>query len=232
MALDLSKYTVTAARPLPVLLLLDGSSSMSGKKIKSLNGAVNEMIESFKSLSAKEIDITVGIITFGDSVDYVQKLKSVKDISNIHLVASGLTPMGSALTMAKDLIEDRDSLPSSGYRPAVVLVSDGQPTDEWEKPLQNFIAGGRSAKCDRFSIAIGSDADRTVLSQFVSGTENKVYEASDADKIKDCFRQVTMSVSVRSKSQNPNKLIALPDAAAKIASSDDFMTEIERLLGE
>lgn len=32
MALDLSKYTVPAARPLPVILLLDGSGSMAGEK--------------------------------------------------------------------------------------------------------------------------------------------------------------------------------------------------------
>ncbi len=236
MALDLSKYTVTAARPLPVILLLDGSGSMSVEgKIESLNSAVNEMIQSFKSLSAKEVDINLGIITFGNTVNYAVPLQSVKDITSVHLDANGGTPMGVALRMAKDLVEDKEIIPSKGYRPAVVLVSDGQPNDEWKNPMQSFIKEGRSSKCDRFAIAIDGEndkADRDVLNMFLEGTENHVFEASDASKIKDCFRQVTMSVSVRSKSKDPNKLIALPAAAENIAKNNDFMKELDALLGD
>lgn len=235
MALDLSKYTVPAARPLPVILLLDGSGSMYGEKIASLNAAVNEMIESFKSLSAKEVDINLGIITFGATVDNPVQLQSVKNIEQIHLEANGGTPMGTALRMAKDMVEDKEIIPSKGYRPAVVLVSDGEPNDNWQGPMQAFIKEGRSAKCDRFAIAIdgnGDQADRSVLNMFLEGTENHLYEASDASKIKDCFRQVTMSVSVRSKSKDPNKLIALPPAAAEMAKNNDFMKELDALLGD
>lgn len=235
MAFDPSKYTVAKARPLPVILLLDGSGSMNGEKIASLNSAVNEMIESFKSLSAKEVDINLGIITFGETVDNPIKLQSVKNIEQICLEAKGWTPMGTALRMAKDMIEDKDIIPSKGYRPAVVLVSDGEPNDSWQGPMQAFIKEGRSAKCDRFAIAIdgnGEHANRSVLNMFLEGTENHLYEASDASKIKDCFRQVTMSVSVRSKSKDPNKLIALPPAAAEMAKNNDFMKELDALLGD
>jgi len=86
--------------------------------------------------------------------------------------------------------------------------------------MQAFIKEGRSAKCDRFAIAIdgnGDQADRNVLNMFLKEIEKHLYEASDAAKIKDCFRQVTMSVSVRSKSKDPNKLIALPPATAEMA---------------
>jgi len=63
--------------------------------------------------------------------------------------------MGMALRMAKDLIEDKEIIPSKGYRPAVVLVSDGAPNDDWEGPMNDFISGGRSSKCERFAMAIG-----------------------------------------------------------------------------
>lgn len=235
MALDFSKYTVPKARPLPVILILDGSGSMYGEKIASLNSAINEMIESFKSLSAKEVDINLGIITFGATVDNPIQLQSVKNIGQIHLEANGGTPMGTALRMAKDMIEDKDIIPSKGYRPAVVLVSDGKPNDSWQEPMQAFIKEGRTAKCDRFAIAIdgnGEQADRSVLNMFLEGTENHLYEASDASKIKDCFRQVTMSVSVRSKSEDPNKLIALPSSAVEMTKNNDFMKELDALLGD
>ena len=99
------------------------------------------------------------------------------------------------------MLEDKDIIPSKGYRPAVVLVSDGEPNDSWQGPMQDFIKEGRSAKCDRFAIAIdgnGEQADRNVLNMFLEGTENHLYEASDASKIKDClyvFNSSFMSVN-------------------------------------
>ena len=221
MAFDPSKYTVAKARPLPVLLLLDTSGSMGGEKISTLENAVNEMVSSFKSEAAKEIGIQVGIITFGASVDYQLPLQDVASINEIRCGACGPTPMGTALRMAKDIIEDKDIIPSNGYRPTVVLVSDGQPNDEWQAAMDTFIKEGRSSKCERMAMAIGSDADISVLQKFVSG-ENQVFQAADASKIKDFFRFVTMSVSVRSKSADPNKLLPSFDIQKKLESMMDF----------
>ena len=36
--------------------------------------------------------------------------------------------------------KDRDIISNKGYRPVVVLVSDGQPTDEWQNPLNDFVS--------------------------------------------------------------------------------------------
>lgn len=212
MAFDPSKYTVAKARPLPVILMLDGSGSMTGEKIATLNAAVNEMINSFKKEAQNEVEIQVGIIAFGDGgAQYVLPLQSSSQISNIQLGASGGTPMGMALKMAKDLIEDKDTIPSRGYRPTVVLVSDGQPNDSWEQPMQDFITTGRSAKCDRLAMEIkAGESGEAVLNKFLEGTENRLFHADEASKIKDFFRFVTMSVSVRSKSADPNKLLSLP----------------------
>lgn len=66
MAFDPSKYTVAKARPLPVILLLDRSGSMYGENIDTLNSAVNEMIESFKTAGQGEVEINLGVISFGD----------------------------------------------------------------------------------------------------------------------------------------------------------------------
>ena len=224
MAFDPSKYTVAKARPLPVILLLDGSGSMCGEKISTLNTAVNEMIASFKNEAQKEVEIQVGIITFGDGgAKYVLPLQSCSQIENVQLSASGGTPMGKALEMAKDLIEDKEKFPSNGYRPAVVLVSDGMPNDSWENPLENFIKNGRSSKCERLAMEIqaGSQGE-AVLNKFLEGTENKLFHADEASKIKDFFKFVTMSVSVRSKSIDPNKLLPSFDIQKKIEDMMDF----------
>lgn len=225
MAFDPSKYTIAKAKPLPVILMLDGSGSMGGDKILALNAAVNEMISSFKDEAQKEVEIQVGVITFGDGgAQYVLPLQNCSQITNIRLNASGGTPMGMALKMAKDLLEDKEIIPSRGYRPTVVLVSDGQPTDSWEEAMRDFITNGRSSKCDRLAMEIqAGESGEIVLKQFLEGTENQLFHADDASKIKDFFRFVTMSVSIRSKSADPNKLLALP-------SMDDEQKMINKMM--
>ena len=197
MAFDPSKYTVAKARPLPVILLLDRSGSMSGEKISSLNAAVNDMIQSFKTAGNGEVEINLAVISFGDGgASYDLPLQPAKDITGlVALKADGGTPMGMALRMAKDLIEDRSVIPSKGYRPAVVLVSDGEPNDDWQEPMDAFISGGRTAKCQRFAMAIGTSQDDPVLNRFLSGSGNKVFLASDAGKIRDFFTFLTMTVT-------------------------------------
>lgn len=227
MAFNPNNYKAPAAKRLPVILLLDVSESMSGEKTNTLYDSVIEMVDSFVAASVKETIIEVSIITFGSSVELHTPYTSVVDlqkagISKFH--AGGTTPMGTALRMAKDMIDDKDTTPSNIYRPAVILVSDGQPNDSWEKPLDNFIKNGRSAKCQRFAIAIGGDADQIVLEKF-TGVKDNVFFAEEAPDVIDCFQKFTMSVSTRATSQNPNVVPTPSDASfdnnAKQDTDDD-----------
>lgn len=208
---DPAKYTAPTAKPLPVVLLLDVSGSMGGAKIQNLNGSVADMLDTFRSTENSEIEIHVAIITFGAEVKLHQALASAGDIKWHNLSASGGTPLGTAFKMAKAMIEDKDVMPSRAYRPTVVLVSDGMPTDDWEEPLHAFTSDGRSAKCDRMAMAIGADADEVVLGKFIEGTKNSLFYAENAKQLRDFFKFVTMSVTIRTKSQTPN---AVPEASA------------------
>ena len=53
---DPSKFTVQKAKPLPIMLMLDVSGSMSGVKIDTLNEAVRTMIASFADEEKMETD--------------------------------------------------------------------------------------------------------------------------------------------------------------------------------
>jgi uncharacterized protein YegL len=206
---DPSKFTAAKAKPLPVILLLDVSGSMGGEKIRNLNDAVRDMLEVFRDTENSETEIWVAIITFGDQVKLHQKLVSAGQIQWQDLSAGGSTPLGVALQMVKAMIEDKDIVPSRAYRPTVVLVSDGQPTDDWENPLKGFISDGRSGKCDRMAMAIGAQADETVLGKFIEGTPNGLFYSENAKQMRDFFKFVTMSVTIRTKSQTPN---VIPEA--------------------
>lgn len=214
MAFDPSKYTVAKAKPLPVVLLLDTSSSMNAggeqSKINELDAAVREMIKDFAHEEQLETEIQVSVITFGyDGVQLALPYTNASKVQMKKLEAQGNTPMGTALRMAKDMIEDKETTPSRAYRPLVILCSDGAPNDDWEGPMDNFIKEGRSSKCDRMAMAIGSDANESVLKRFIEGTENPLFYTKDASTMHKFFKFVTMSVATRSHSQNPNIIMKI-----------------------
>ena len=214
MAFDPSKYTVAKAKPLPVVLLLDTSSSMNAggeqSKIVELDSAVRDMIKDFAHEEQLEIEIQVSVITFGyGGVQLALPYTNASKVEMKKLEAQGNTPMGMALRMAKDMIEDKETTPSRAYRPLVILCSDGAPNDDWEVPMDNFIKDGRSSKCDRMAMAIGSDANEAVLKRFIEGTENPLFYAKDASSMHKFFKFVTMSVATRSHSQNPNVIMKI-----------------------
>ncbi|HEN8703992.1 TPA: VWA domain-containing protein [Pseudomonas putida] len=179
---------------------------MGGEKIQNLNEAVSDMLDVFRGNETSETEIWVSIITFGSKVTLHQPLASANDIEWRALKAGGTTPLGVALEMAKAMIEDKDVVPSRAYRPAVVLVSDGQPDNGWKGALREFVNEGRSAKCDRMAMAIGADADESVLGAFIEGAHNPLFYAENARQLRDFFKFVTMSVTIRTKSQTPNTI--------------------------
>lgn len=120
------------------------------------------------------------------------------------MTAGEQTPMGGAFAIAQKLIEDRAVLPRRAFRPTMVLVSDGVPTDDWEGPLTALLNSERASKSFRFAMGIGEDANNETLEAFMKGSGTKVFEAHDARQIKKFFRYVTMTVTTRSHSANPN----------------------------
>lgn len=251
---DPSKFTVPKAKPLPVFLLLDVSGSMNEimdpenvrrtgqtlvadgqtwelveggtSKIQILNQAAREMIDSFSAEEKMETEFLVSIIVFGNNASLHLPPTAASSVKWTEMTAGGCTAMGEAFKTAKAMIEDKDVVPSRAYRPTVVLVSDGQPTDDWQGPLESLTTQGRSAKCFFMAMGIGEGPGTQVLERFISKTPtlaevngravpNSVFRAEDAEKIHEFFRKVTMSVTTRSQSQNPNAIPASTTAEAE-----------------
>lgn len=203
----LKGFAAPEPRPLPVIVLADTSGSMSvNSKIEALNEALKTMILSFGHESRLRAEIQVGLITFGgDAAQAHVPLVGAHRIDGVQaLVANGRTPMGSAFAMARQWLEDKVMVPSRAYRPVLVLVSDGAPTDDWQAPLEALKASERGQKATRFAMAIGADADRAMLRQFTNDPEAPVFDADGARDIVKFFRAVTMSVVARSTSGAPN----------------------------
>lgn len=210
MAFNPNNYKAPEVKKLPVILLLDVSSSMQGAKIDSLYNATCDMIDTFVGAQLKEQSIDVAIITFGKEIKLhipYTPVKEIQDKGLEHFVADGKTPMGTAIQMAKDMIDDKSVTPSRIYRPAVVLVSDGEPNDDWRNPIAMFINDGRSSKCQRFAVAVGEKADRTVLETFTENPDN-VFYAANASDLAACFKTVSMSVTTTATKPDIPKVVA------------------------
>jgi len=202
----LSDFTIATPRPLPVIVLADISGSMSENgKIDSLNHALDEMIKSFATEAQDRAEIQVSVITFGKAGAQIHsELTPASKAAWSPMQADGGTPLGAAISLATSLVEDRQRIPGRAYRPAIVLVSDGQPTDEWKEPVKRLLASERGSRADRFALAIGDDADKAMLGAFLGDPAKAVLQASDARQVQTFFRWVTMSVTSRSRSATPN----------------------------
>ncbi|MGV0741029.1 vWA domain-containing protein [Mycolicibacterium sp. XJ870] len=210
----LDAYEPVAARTLPVVLLLDTSGSMrADDKIDVLNESVTEMVEALTDIDAGHGYITLTIITFGgDSATMVTNNVPVADIEYSSLMARGRTPMGSALRIARELIED---FPSRSFLPTVALVSDGIPTDpSWEPELDHLLTSKRGQKASRFALAIGADADRDLLARFSGG---EVHQASEAAEIRKFLQFVTMTITQATLS------VFAPDVPAEVDSQQSIL---------
>lgn len=215
--MELEKLIANTGKPLPIFLLLDISGSMSGTKIDVLNQCVKEMIKDFQNERMTEVLLKLCVITFGQGGAKLHTpLSLLKDVDFTDLQASGNTPMGAALTMASKIINDKEQVSGKGYRPTVVLVSDGYPNDNWEAPLNEFISGKRTSKCEKWALGIGDGYDADMLQKFLADSSRKVFDASVAKEITKFFKIVTLSTISRSKSVDPNSIINIEEIEEQV----------------
>ena len=207
--MSLKKFAVAKARALPVIILADTSGSMSVKgKDEALNEAIQNMVSTFKQESARQAEIHVGLITFGgESAEMHLPLAKASEIEAMKpLDAFVRTPMGHAFELATEVLEDKEIITSRDYRPVLILLSDGIPTDSWQAGLERLTNSERGQKASRFAMAIGAEANIDVLEAFNNDLEAPVFKGNDARDIHRFFRAVTMSVTARSQSRTPNEL--------------------------
>ena len=218
MAFSLNDFVIQQPRILPVIIAVDKSGSMSANgKIEALNIALKNFINSMKNEDDERAVIHTAIYSFGRDVSCDVELQDVTKVEAPTYQAAGKTPLGETLKKIKLLIEDKNLIPSRSYRPTVVVISDGKPTDDYIHSMEEFINEGRSSKAFRIAMSIGDDANKKILSKFVSESHFLV-DGEDASDITKFFQFVTMTVTQRIRSQNPDKPIT-----AGILDSNDLM---------
>lgn len=215
--MNLNSFVVQEARSLPVFLLVDTSGSMKGPKIDTVNAALREMLQVLSHLQGTKGQIKLNIVTFGDTVNVVQKLENVQDVQLELLQTKGKTPMGEAIECVIKMIEDEEIVPPRAYSPMIILISDGLATDcprgkeelntfqysEWA-PIKHLQESPKTVKCTRLALGIGVDAEYNLLRAFINNPQIPIIKAQEAATITKFFKWVTQSITRKSVSNNPN----------------------------
>jgi len=169
-----------SSRILDFFWIADCSGSMDGEKIQTLNYAIRQTIPDMR----KEADdnpnasIMVRAVKFSDGAAWhVPTATPIDSFNWTDLTAGGVTAMGMALELVagelKQFPTDTKRLP-----PVLVLLTDGQPTDDFKSGLDALMATPWGKKAVRIAIAIGKDVDLNVLEQF-AGNKELVLEAKN-----------------------------------------------------
>ncbi len=151
----------------PCVLLLDTSGSMGGMPIAQLN----EGIRTFKQelmqdpLATKRVEVAV--VTFGP-VTVESDFHTVPNFHPRELDTTGDTPMGAAITQGIEMVARRKrEYKENGiayYKPWIILITDGAPTDEWTKAAMNVREGEAGKKFAFFAIGV-EGASMDILKQ-------------------------------------------------------------------
>ncbi len=189
---------VLAQRPLHFFLVVDCSGSMAADgKIRALNSAVREALPHLVDVAASNPHgrMLVRSVAFSTGARWhIEEPTPVDQLGWTDLVAGGYTDLGAALDLLRSVLVvppmDERALP-----PAIVLVSDGMPTDDYAPALERLLAEPWGARSVRVSVGLGRDADHDMLVRFMGDSDAEPVRASNPEQLVSAIRWATTHVS-------------------------------------
>ena len=147
----------------PCVLLLDTSISMGGMPIAQLNEGVRTFKHELLTdpLATKRVE--VAIVTFGP-VSVESDFHTVPNFHPRELETTGDTPLGAAVSMGIDMVARRKKeYKEHGiayYKPWIILITDGAPTDEYSSAAKMVKEGEENKSFAFFAIGVeGANMD-------------------------------------------------------------------------
>lgn len=223
-----------ATRPLHFIWIADCSGSMHGEKINSLNFAIKEALPAMRDVADENpnAEVLCRAISFESHAKWhIVTPTPVDQFNWIDLSVGGVTSMGAALKLvAQELTLDK--MGDRALPPVLVLLSDGEPTDDFKQGLDELMALPWGKKAVRLSIAIGQDTDLDVLQQFIGHKEIQPLVANNAAQLVDFIKwastivlKAASSPSSQTKGQDTsstNVPVTMPPVNPNISVTDVF----------
>lgn len=154
-------------RRLPVYLLLDCSESMIGDSLTAVQAGVEMMLRTLRSDPHALETVWISCITFDQEAKLAFPLSELTEVQAPRLVAKPGTALGAALHLCADRIETEvrktTSRQKGDWRPLVILLTDGQPTDSWKSALPRLGQKVRPRPANIYAVGCGEDVNTEML---------------------------------------------------------------------
>ena len=183
-----------------LFFVIDTSGSMVGDKIGSVNEAIENVLPMIGEISDENPDaeINVAALEFSTGTHWLyDEPKEAKEFIWQKVEADGLTSLGEACEeLNKKLSRNGGfmSSPSGCFAPAIILLSDGGPTDNFEGGLKSLQGNSWYKNAIKIAVAIGNDADKEVLKQF-TGSSEAVITVHNIEALKKMIRIIAITSS-------------------------------------
>jgi uncharacterized protein YegL len=188
-----------AKRTMVLFFLVDKSYSMDGTKIGAVNEAINDVIPEIVQIANEGADaeLRISVLTFSHGAEWMfPEPVKVEDFRWKYLDAAGATDMGRAFSMLSEKMDRKGYMGDARgfYAPAVILMSDGQPTDAFQEQLELLKKNKWFQVALKAAVSIGEDADKRVLAEFTGNVET-VLTAHTPETLKKIIRFVSVTSS-------------------------------------
>lgn len=194
-------------RELHFIWIVDCSGSMRDEgKIQALNYAIREAIPHMQRESENNIqaNLLISALKFSTGAQWIIPPTGVNKFKWMDVQAKGETDMGQAMILLSEVLHI-PPMTERGLPPVLVLLSDGQPTDNFSDGLEKLLKEPWGKKSIRISIAIGEDANMDILQKFIGDDQRQPLLARNPESLSNYIRWVStvvQSASARPKSQS------------------------------
>lgn len=188
-----------------LVFLLDTSGSMGGEPIDALNRGLNRFkIEVCENKQTKDI-LDVAIVEFNTNHQVVQEFVPVEYMDEVNLVANGGTVMSPAIKKALEMVNERSRFyrrsGSEPYKPWVILISDGAPTDDINVVAQEIKVMEEAGKVSFRSLGVEGYDPKAL--HMLSGPKVMKLDGTDFSSFFDWVNKSMRSVSQSSPGEKP-----------------------------
>lgn len=202
------------------VILSDGSGSMGGVGIQSVNAGLAEFGNVLKKDEKAAGTVDVEVISFDDTVNRETAFTPAAEYQAPTLRAGGCTALNQALiTALQDLRARKDQYKAMGisyYRPIIFAMTDGLATDdEYEAEAKRMLNEAYAQKgVTLYVMAVGS-ADVEKLRSYLPSGKGKVLKA-DYSSFREALVWFSSSVAELAKSDPSLKNVKTLPTPARI----------------